>query len=116
MLSSLFGLFPFLKTVIGDAGYQGPKFRAGVAEAMSQLKIEIVKRSDMAEGFQLLPKRWIVERTLRANDTFTGSLACLALRGHLVNFGQASGVCRRSRCRCSRRARIPCRGLFFFTI
>ena len=37
------------------------------------------------------------------NDTFTGSLACLALRGHLVNFGQASGVCRRSRCRCSRR-------------
>ena len=64
MLSSLFGLFPFLKTVIGDAGYQGPKFRAGVAEAMSQLKIEIVKRSDMAEGFQLLPKRWIVERTL----------------------------------------------------
>ena len=59
-------MFPFLKTVIGDAGYQGPKFRAGVAEAMTQLKIEIVKRSDMAEGFQLLPKRWIVERTLRA--------------------------------------------------
>ncbi len=25
-------------------------------------------------------------------DTFTGSLACLALRGHLVNFGQSSGA------------------------
>jgi len=25
--------------------------------------IEIVKRSDLAQGFQLLPQRWIAERT-----------------------------------------------------
>jgi transposase len=27
------------------------------------LRLEIVKRSDNVKGFQLLPKRWIVERT-----------------------------------------------------
>jgi transposase len=27
------------------------------------IPLEIVKRSDAAKGFQLLPKRWIVERT-----------------------------------------------------
>lgn len=31
---------------------------------MPELVIEIVKRSDQAKGFILLPKRWIVERTL----------------------------------------------------
>jgi transposase len=25
--------------------------------------VEIVKRSDQAKGFQILPKRWVVERT-----------------------------------------------------
>jgi len=25
--------------------------------------LEIVKRSDVANGFEVLPKRWIVERT-----------------------------------------------------
>jgi len=27
-------------------------------------KIEIIKRSDIAKGFVVLPKRWVVERTL----------------------------------------------------
>jgi transposase len=26
--------------------------------------LEIIKRSDRARGFQLLPRRWVVERTL----------------------------------------------------
>ncbi len=30
---------------------------------LPQLKVEIVKRSDQAKGFEVLPKRWIVERT-----------------------------------------------------
>jgi transposase len=31
---------------------------------MPQLSIEIVKRSDTATGFHVLPRRWVVERTL----------------------------------------------------
>ncbi len=31
---------------------------------MPQLSVEIVKRSDQAKGFEVIPKRWVVERTL----------------------------------------------------
>ncbi len=31
---------------------------------MPQLKVEIVRRCDQAKGFVVLPKRWIVERTI----------------------------------------------------
>ena len=30
---------------------------------LPRLNVEIVKRSDEAKGFEVLPKRWIVERT-----------------------------------------------------
>jgi transposase len=63
LLSTLFGLFPFLKKLFADGGYQGPQFRDALAKILPELKIEIVKRSDHAAGFEVLPKRWIVERT-----------------------------------------------------
>lgn len=63
LLSRLFGLFPFLKKLFADGGYQGPQFQDALAKVLPQLKIEIVKRSDLATGFEVLPKRWIVERT-----------------------------------------------------
>ena len=63
VMSSMFGLFPFLKKLFADAGYQGPKFATGTAEVWPDLAIEIVKRSDTARGFKLLPRRWVVERT-----------------------------------------------------
>jgi transposase len=31
---------------------------------MKQVSVEIVKRSDAAKAFVVLPKRWIVERTI----------------------------------------------------
>jgi transposase len=31
---------------------------------MKQVSVEIVKRSDTAKAFVVLPKRWIVERTI----------------------------------------------------
>jgi len=64
LLSTLFGLFPFLKKLFADGGYQGPQFRQALAEVLPQLKVEIVKRSDQATGFVVLPKRWVVERTI----------------------------------------------------
>ena len=64
LLATLFGLFPFLKKLFADGGYQGPQFQKALAKLLPQLKVEIVKRSDRANGFAVLPKRWIVERTL----------------------------------------------------
>jgi len=64
LMASLFGLYPFLLKLYADGGYAGPQFQAGLRRALRQVEVEIVKRSDVAEGFTVLPKRWIVERTI----------------------------------------------------
>jgi len=56
------GLFPRLKLIWADGGYAG-QLIAWVKEQCNWV-LEIVKRSDQSKGFQVLPKRWIVERTL----------------------------------------------------
>ena len=53
---------PSIVNAIADGGYQGPATATAVREAAG-IPLEIVKRSDTAKGFVLLPKRWIVERT-----------------------------------------------------
>ena len=63
LMATLFGLYPFLLKLYADGGYQGPVFQAALTEIMSQINVEIVKRSDQAQGFVVLPKRWVVERT-----------------------------------------------------
>ena len=63
LMAALFGLFPFLLKLYADSGYQGPKFRAGLRRVFAQLEVEIVKRCDVGK-FVVLPKRWIVERTI----------------------------------------------------
>jgi len=64
LLATLFGLFPFLRTLYADGGYQGPKFRKTVKRILRRVRLEIVKRSEAAKSFVVLPKRWIVERTI----------------------------------------------------
>ena len=54
-------LFPFIKRIFADAGYAGNKM-ALVVWRTGTWKLEIVKRRD-ANGFEVLPKRWIVEPT-----------------------------------------------------
>ena len=63
VMSALFGMFPFLLKLYADGGYQGEKFQQGLKRAYRQISLEIVKRSD-AGKFVVLPKRWIVERTI----------------------------------------------------
>ena len=63
-MATMFGLYPFLMKLYADGGYQGPLFRRTVAKIMARLNVEIVKRSDQAKGFVVLPRRWVVERTL----------------------------------------------------
>jgi len=63
LMGALFGLYPFLLKLYADSGYQGPKFQQGITRACRQINVEIVKRSDVGK-FVVLPKRWIVERTI----------------------------------------------------
>jgi len=55
-------LWPFILRIFADAGYQGPRV-ALAASASGSWLIEVVKRSELHK-FAVLPKRWIVERTL----------------------------------------------------
>jgi transposase len=64
LMATLFGLYPFLLKLYADGGYQGPVFKKAMKAIMAQVEVEIVKRSDQIKGFVVLPKRWVVERTL----------------------------------------------------
>ena len=62
LLASVRSGFPWLRHVFADGGYAGDKLRNALAN-LGEWTIEIVKRSDAAKGFVLLPRRWVVERT-----------------------------------------------------
>ena len=64
LMATLFGLYPFLLKLYADSGYQGPVFQKAMKTIMAQVQVEIVKRSDQVKGFIVLPKRWVVERTI----------------------------------------------------
>ena len=55
-------LFPFLETIFADGAYGGQKLRRAMADAA--WRIELVKRSAQAKGFEVIPRRWVVERTI----------------------------------------------------
>ena len=54
--------FPWLRHVFADGGYAGQKLR-DILKGCGDWTIEIIRRSDTAEGFEILPRRWVVERT-----------------------------------------------------
>jgi transposase len=62
LLASLGNAFPWLHHIFADGGYAGPKLRDALSK-LGNWTLEIVKRSDAASGFILLPRRWVVERT-----------------------------------------------------
>jgi putative transposase len=64
LLATLFGMYPFLQTLFADAAYQGRQFDTARKTILPHLQPQIVKRSDQAKGFVVLPRRWIVKRTL----------------------------------------------------
>ena len=63
VMATLFGAFPFLLKLYADGGYQGPKFANALKLVVANVNVEIVKRSDAAKGFVIVPRRWVVERT-----------------------------------------------------
>jgi transposase len=63
LMATLFGLYPFLLSLYADGGYQGAGFQGALRTILKRVNVEIVKRSDQARRFVVLPKRWLVERT-----------------------------------------------------
>lgn len=53
---------PWLRHVFADGGDAGDKLRSALI-GMGKWTIEIIKRSDRVKGFEVLPRRWGVERT-----------------------------------------------------
>ena len=62
VLASIRSLYPWLRHIFADGGYAGAKLREAL-KRMGEWTIEIIKRSDTAQGFEVLPSRWVVERT-----------------------------------------------------
>jgi transposase len=55
---------PWVQLAFVDGGYAGDETQRAAFEA-SRIRVSVVKRSDRSvKGFVVLPKRWIVERTL----------------------------------------------------
>jgi len=55
---------PWIEIAFVDGGYAGDETQRAAFEA-SRIRVSVVKRSDRTvKGFVVLPKRWIVERTL----------------------------------------------------
>lgn len=61
VLPRLHGKVPRLEVILADTIYRGTL--AILAWALGKWKLEIVSRAQGQKGFQVLPKRWIVERT-----------------------------------------------------
>lgn len=61
VLQKAAGKLPRMKRLWADGGYAGQLI--GWVQHTCGWILEIVKRNDDAQGFEVLPKRWIVERT-----------------------------------------------------
>jgi transposase len=55
--------FPWLRHLFADSSYAGKKLEAALAR-LGRWTLEIIKRCEAAKGFVLLPRRWVVERTI----------------------------------------------------
>jgi putative transposase len=62
LLHDLRRRFPKLQHIFADRVYRGPQLQAAVADC-GPWNIEIVERPAGVKGFQLLPRRWVVERS-----------------------------------------------------
>ena len=62
VLEAIRNTFPWLRHLFADGGYAGPKLKKAIRK-IGSFSLEIIKRSDAIQGFEALPRRWVVERT-----------------------------------------------------
>ena len=62
VLASIRALCPWLRHVFADGAYAGEKLETAL-DGKGQWTFEIIKRSNTVKGFEVLPRRWVVERT-----------------------------------------------------
>jgi hypothetical protein len=79
VMATLFGLYPFLLKPTGAIRDRNSARRCAIS--WGQINVEIVKRSNQAKGFVILPKRRVVERTL----AWLGRCRCLAKDWECLN-------------------------------
>ena len=53
--------YPFVQRAYADGGYAGRLVEW--AKTKTHIVLEIVRRNATAKGFEVLPRRWVVERT-----------------------------------------------------
>lgn len=63
LLAPVLPHFTWLRKLWVDGGFTGEDFAAWVKSQRPRLDVEVIKRSDAVRGFEVLPKRWVVERT-----------------------------------------------------
>jgi transposase len=91
LLRDLRRRFPDLRHIFADRVYRGEQLRNAVAKC-GPWTIEIVERPAGVKGFQLLPRRWVVERSFawlgrsrRLAKDFEATIASETAWVHLAN-------------------------------
>ena len=62
VLAALFSIVDTIKKIWADGGYKGEEFMQWVKEKFDCI-FEVVEKKKTGKGFQVLPRRWVVERT-----------------------------------------------------
>jgi transposase len=62
-IETVHDLFPWLRHLFADSAYSGDKLLKALAK-FGRWRIEVVRRMAGTVGFEVLPRRWVVERTL----------------------------------------------------
>jgi len=57
VLKAIVSRYPSLRHIFADGGYAGPKLRDALKD-LGRWTVQIIKRSDTAEGFEVLSRRW----------------------------------------------------------